>query len=103
MTTTANTTTATYTRLRTGAWGVRGTDLTAGAEVTITKRDGTTSDVTIDTIVWTDGTTSIATIIPTGFHTCAECGNRFGRRAYDMSGIPGWACARCDDGTLCFG
>lgn len=35
-------------------------------------------------------------------HRCQECGRLGAHRAYDMSGIPGYACNCCDDGTLSF-
>lgn len=33
-------------------------------------------------------------------HACEACGARNAHWAYDMSGIGGYACHRCDDGTL---
>lgn len=56
-------TTATYTKLRDGSWGIRGARLTAGASVTVTKRDGTAKVETVGRILWTgpDGT-CLATI-----------------------------------------
>jgi len=53
----------TYTQLRSGAWGIRHQGaLTPGATVTVTKRDQTTRTETVDRVVWTDGTTTLATI-----------------------------------------
>ncbi|MBW3069275.1 hypothetical protein GZ998_07130 [Actinomyces sp. 594] len=38
-----------------------------------------------------------------GGRRCEECGSTRGvHLAYDLSGIPGYACYRCDDGTLSF-
>lgn len=49
---------ATYTKLRDGSWGIKGTGLTPGARVTVTKRDGETKEETVRAILWTgpDGT-----------------------------------------------
>lgn len=33
---------------------------------------------------------------------CAECGRPGARMTHDMSGIGGYACRRCDDGSLSF-
>lgn len=53
----------TYTKLRSGSWGVRSTErLSAGQRVTVTKKDGTTKVETIDRVIWTDGTVSLASI-----------------------------------------
>lgn len=53
----------TYTKLKSGAWGLRGMRLVAGSTVTVTKRNGTTKTETVGQIVWTgaDGTTLAAT------------------------------------------
>jgi hypothetical protein len=57
----------TYTKLRTGAWGVRSTDrLTVGQTVTVTKRDGSVKTETIHTIVWTGQGITLAALAPKG-------------------------------------
>lgn len=50
------TTQATFTRLRSGSWGVRLVGhASAGDSVTVSRRDGTTSTVTLGREIWTDG------------------------------------------------
>ena len=48
-------TATTFTKLRNGSWGVKGTGLAAGRIVGVAKRDGSHSNVTIDKVIWTDG------------------------------------------------
>ena len=55
-------TATTFTRLRNGSWGVKGTGLAAGRIVGVAKRDGSHSNVTIDKVIWTDGKVQIASI-----------------------------------------
>ena len=63
----------TYTKLRTGAWGVRSTErLTAGQTVTVERRDGTRKAETIHTIVWTGQGVTIAALAPKGAAAAAE-------------------------------
>jgi hypothetical protein len=50
------TNTTTYTKLKTGAWGVRTTaPVKQGDRVQVSKRDGSTKIETIDRVLWTDG------------------------------------------------
>lgn len=35
-------------------------------------------------------------------HVCQSCGRRGAHIAFDLSGIDGWACNTCDDGSLSF-
>ena len=53
----------TYTKLRDGSWGVRGTGLVAGARTSVIKRDGSSKTETVGRVLWTgpDGV-SIATV-----------------------------------------
>ena len=108
-------TATTFTKLRNGSWGVKGTGLAAGRIVGVAKRDGSHSNVTIDKVIWTDGKVQIASIKqagtrtatatrytrPTG-HSCECCGAPNARYARDMSGIGGYACRSCNDGALSF-
>ena len=108
-------TATTFTKLRNGSWGVKGTGLAAGRIVGVAKRDGSHSNVTIDKVIWTDGKVQIASIKqagtrtatatrytrPTG-HSCECCGAPNARYARDMSGIGGYACRTCNDGALSF-
>ena len=103
----------TFTKLRSGNWGVRGVGLTAGLAVGVAKRDGSISNVTIDKVIWTDGKVQIASIKtdraataarysrPAG-HSCECCGAPNARYARDLSGIGGYACRTCIDGALSF-
>lgn len=116
-----STTHATFTKLRSGDWGVKGTSLASGQAVTITKRDGSTSTVTIDRIIWTESDVSIASIkadrpastrsmkiirtanCGTRCQSCGTSSHRAGLHlARDLSGLAGTACRRCDDGSLSF-
>ena len=54
---------ASFTKLRNGSWGVEGEGLREGSSTTVYKRNGTRQSVTVDRILWTDGTTSIASIV----------------------------------------
>lgn len=58
------TTTATYTKLRTGEWGVRcaATHAVIGADITVTKKSGETKTERIRSVVWTDTTTALVAI-----------------------------------------
>ena len=109
------TTQTSFTKLRNGSWGIKGTGLRAGLVVGVVKRDGSTSNVTVDRIVWDGGNVQIASIKqsatrtataatysrPAG-HSCECCGTPRAHYARDLSGIGGYACNRCDDGSLSF-
>lgn len=51
-------------RLRNGAWGVRvtGAAVDNGDSVTVTKKNGTSANVVIGRVLWTDGDVSICSI-----------------------------------------
>lgn len=76
------TTTATYTKLRNGSWGLRLThDANPGATVTVTRRDGSTKTEIVGRILWSDGRVALATIDartgrPAGYRASAagRCG-----------------------------
>ena len=108
-------TATTFTKLRNGSWGVKGTGLAAGRIVGVAKRDGSISNVTIDKVIWTDGKVQIASIKQAGTrtataarysrpagHSCECCGAPNARYARDLSGIGGYACRTCNDGALSF-
>ena len=68
---TTQTAAATYTKLKSGAWGVRvsGT-ATVGQSITVSKKDGSQKNETVGAILWTgvarDGRqASLVTIVPT--------------------------------------
>ncbi len=61
--------TATYTKLRSGDWGIRVqgdgctiASLHSGLSIAVAKRDGSTRHETIDRVVWRDGRTAICAI-----------------------------------------
>lgn len=106
MTTTTTYPTATFTKLRNGSWGIKGHGLYAGWGATVTKRDGSTTDVSVERILWTgDDGLSIATFTPEESmrrvrkprgRVCENCNERRAHReAFDLSRILGWACDRC--------
>jgi hypothetical protein len=67
----------TYTKLRSGAWGVRCTDaVTVGDTVTVTKRDGSVKSETIATIVWRGDGVTLAAIAAKGTATAAPARGR---------------------------
>ena len=47
-----------FSKLKTGAWGIRGTGITIGVPLVVTKRDGSTTRAVASRILWTgeDGT-----------------------------------------------
>jgi hypothetical protein len=55
----------TFSKLRSGEWGIRGpaSAIKAGANVTVTKRDGSTTDAIVYRVVWTDQTVTLASIL----------------------------------------
>lgn len=80
------TATATFTKLRNGSWGIKGHGLVPTAQVTVTKRDGSTSTVIVEKVIWDGGDVQIASIVadrhprqsahraPRGRMACDECG-----------------------------
>ena len=71
----------TYTKLRTGAWGVRSTaPLTVGQTVTVEKRDGSRKSETIATIVWRGDGVTLAALAPKGAAAAPARGRRTRRR-----------------------
>lgn len=63
MNTTTQTVTATWTKLRDGSWGVRvAGPARAGERLTVTKRDGSSSLVTLGEVAWTDGAVSLCRV-----------------------------------------
>lgn len=72
----------TYSKLRSGDWGIRSTtELQPGQSVTVVKRDGGKKTETVDKLVWSGNGVWLATIRPSsrgsspnGGNVCAECG-----------------------------
>jgi len=53
----------TFTRLRSGQWGIRSTEaLSPGQLIAVEKRDGTTTEVVVDRVIWTDGRVWLAAV-----------------------------------------
>lgn len=85
------TATATYTKLKSGDWGLRIIGAAgAGATVTARKRDGSEKTVTVGRVVWSGDGVTLATIGGQASHArfggryagrgeCAECGERITR------------------------
>jgi len=54
---------ATFSKLRSGEWGIRGMDLVEGEMVTVTRRNGSNATLTVGRVVWQDADgTSLAEI-----------------------------------------
>ena len=91
--TATSTATATFTKLRSGAWGIRATTKVAeGDRVEISKKDGTTKMETVAKIVWTDGSSVWLCAIGAPATTAAKS-----RRTFVPCGYPGCNEAYCDD------
>lgn len=74
---------ATWRRLGVGGWGACGTGMVQGGPVTIIAKGGRQTMATVGRILWTDGHTSIATVVrdqaprarTTARHGCRDCGH----------------------------
>lgn len=97
--------TATYTKLTNGDWGIKVTgDISAGASVTVTKRDGSTKSEIVGKVVWTgkdkysDAQVSICTVQQVQRVSCRPAyrgGRGSGRRECDECGDYVTAGTRC--------
>lgn len=111
---TATTRTANYRKTRQGEWVVMAptTDLTAGATITVTKKSGETKTeriarvgrtFTVDGVEMAYGYIAAGATRPSPGRSCESCGSSRGvHPATDMSGVGGYACYRCDDGSLSY-
>lgn len=80
----------TFTKLRDGTWGLRSTDrLTAGQEVLVEKRDGTTQTAMVGRVLWSGDGVTLASIADDGSREKAS-NARGGRRSHGGS-----ICAAC--------
>lgn len=75
------TTTATYTKLKDGTWGVRApAGVVAGDRLTITKRDGSSKVETVERVLWTgtakDGLAASLVTVARSARSNYEGGNR---------------------------
>jgi hypothetical protein len=84
----------TYTKLRSGEWGVRveGAKPSIGATVHVTKRDGTAKTETIGAIVWSGEGVTLCAVASTARPTASR---RTG--AWRPCGYPGCSPGYCDD------
>jgi hypothetical protein len=99
---TATTAKATYTQLRDGSWGIRAAGkLSAGASVTVTKRDGTSKTETISKVLWT-GTDSKSgqTVSLCSIARTASAFSYSGRRRY-RNDDDQCTCPQCSSGSEC--
>lgn len=96
---------ATFAKLPSGGWGVRGKGFAPGARVTVRKRDKTTSTETIDAILSTDADGwQTATIVPTKKPESAgsakyvvKSGMVMRNRGWRPCGYPGCSPTYCDE------
>jgi hypothetical protein len=78
-----------FSKLTTGAWGIRGTGITIGIPLGVTKRDGSITRVVASRIIWTgDDGTQIAQLESTPRSTAP---------ARSASRRPGRGCSCTDD------
>jgi hypothetical protein len=95
-------TTGTYTKLRTGEWGVRivGQAPVVGQVVMVQKRNGETKEEAIGGIVWSGGGVTICSITRAANEKSSN-GGRYGtaraRRAWRPCGYPGCSTDYCDE------
>lgn len=93
--------TATYTKLKSGEWGIR-VETTIppepGATITVRKKDGTTKTETIAKVVWSGNGISLCTIGSTGSSYTPKSGKS--RRTSDddrcdLCNKNKWTCGHC--------
>lgn len=93
----------TFIRLQDDSWGIKGVGLTPGDTVSVYKKDGSTTTVTVGEIVSKPVDLAVPVIArvkkaeqTTEYSDCAECGARGATiHRYDSSGIAGLCCRRC--------
>lgn len=70
---------ASYTKLKSGAWGVRveGT-VSDGQSITVTKKDGSSKSETIEKVLWTGNGVSLCAIKQTNGGSANHSGHRLG-------------------------
>ena len=86
----------TYTKLRSGEWGMRvqGNKPTSGDTLTVSKKDGTTKVETVAQVVWSGQGVHVCAIAPAP--ATASNGTR-SRRAWAPCGYPGCNTRHCDE------
>lgn len=91
--------TATYTKLKSGEWGIRIQGAaTKGGQVTVTKKSGETKVETVDRVLWSGSGITLCTIGHSAHSKsgcCVNCGDHLDR--WEIShGVR--RCAECRDG-----
>lgn len=91
---------ATYTKLKSGAWGVRvkGARPQENHQVTVKKKSGDTKRETIDTVLWSseDGQVHLCAI--RARNACEICGHSHGWAPCGYPGCERGYCDECDGG-----
>jgi hypothetical protein len=94
---------ATYTKLKSGEWGIRSTStLVEGQQVIVTKKSGQAKTETVAKVIWRGNGVTLATIVasqapasasynrsdraPHG-RTCPQCGSRDCSKAWNSSDL----------------
>jgi hypothetical protein len=97
----------TYTKLKSGDWGLRATgeNLTSGQRVTVTKANGDSKLETVGKVLWNDNGVTLATIARGSFNgsqatnrsrTSGRRGRRTGCSCGSIEGeYHDWYCASC--------
>lgn len=95
----------TYAKLKSGEWGVRGpaAELREGYNVTVTKKDGSHKQETVQKILWTGGGVAVAAIKQLVTERQADAGHGRGRTVRsDCCGYPCPVTGRkCTPGDPC--
>ncbi len=92
---TTTTTTATYTKLNDGSWGIRVSGpVKVGDFLTVSKRDGSAKQETVKAVLWTKDSVSLCSVVPTQ-RPVSQQKPSGGRRCR-----PGQMCPRCDSEPL---
>ena len=87
-----------FSKLKTGAWGIRGTGITIGVPLVVTKRDGSTTRAVASRILWTgeDGT-QLAAVAETPHSASTHRSTRRGCSCTDSCCARGCRCeAQCN-------
>lgn len=78
----SNYTKASYTKLKTGEWGLRVQGkVTPGEKIVVTKKDGSTKEEEVGQVLWSDSTVTLASLVPKPQefrrrkYECEECGD----------------------------
>jgi hypothetical protein len=83
---------ATWTKLKSGAWGIRvtGGAPSSGDTVTVSKKDGTQQSVTVEKVVWTGGDVALCAIEAKPRSGSGRSGRRYECGEYVTPGSSCW-------------